>query len=62
VPVVMHSLHDVHEVNAYRAVHVCLSICIIQLENRWTDLDEIWLDIMPLGTSVKSYFTVSYNW
>jgi hypothetical protein len=38
--------HDVLEMNAYRAGHVCLSVCpsvrMIQLENRWTDLDEIW--------------------
>jgi hypothetical protein len=27
----MHSLHDVHEMNAYRADHVCLSVRTIQL-------------------------------
>jgi hypothetical protein len=38
----MRSLHDVHQMNAYMADHVCLSVRMIQLENRWTDLDEIW--------------------
>jgi hypothetical protein len=27
--------------NLYRAGHVCLSVRMIQLENSWTDLDEI---------------------
>jgi hypothetical protein len=35
---IMHSLHDVHEMNAYGAGHVCLSVHLsvrmIQLENR----------------------------
>jgi hypothetical protein len=35
-------LLDMHEINAYWADHVCLSVRMIQLENRWTDLDEIW--------------------
>jgi hypothetical protein len=38
----MRSLHDVHEMNAYRASHVCLSVRIIILENCWTDLNKIW--------------------
>jgi hypothetical protein len=37
----MRSLLDVHEINGYRAGHVCLSVLMIQLENRLTDLDEI---------------------
>jgi hypothetical protein len=28
--------------NAYRVGHVCLHVRMILLENRWTDLDEIW--------------------
>jgi hypothetical protein len=36
------SLHDVHETDAYSADHVCLSVRMIQYENRWPDLDEIW--------------------
>jgi hypothetical protein len=39
---ILRSLHDVHEMNTSRADHVCLSVRMIQLENRWTDLDEIW--------------------
>jgi hypothetical protein len=35
-------LHDVHEMNAHKADHFYLSVRIIQLDNRWTDLDEIW--------------------
>jgi hypothetical protein len=31
-------LHDLHEMNAERAV---MSVRMIQLENRWTDLYEI---------------------
>jgi hypothetical protein len=38
----MSSLHDAHEINVYRTVHVCLSVRMIQLENWWTDLDAIW--------------------
>jgi hypothetical protein len=36
------SLHDEHEMNAYReAMSVCPSVRKIKLENCWTDLDEI---------------------
>jgi hypothetical protein len=45
----MRSLHDVHEMNAHRAGHVCLSVRMIQLENRWTDLDEIWYGYYAIG-------------
>jgi hypothetical protein len=38
----MCSSHDLHEINAYRVAHVCLSVRMVQLENRWTDLDKIW--------------------
>jgi hypothetical protein len=38
----LHSLHDMHNVNAYWDGHVArLPVHMIQLENRWTDLDEI---------------------
>jgi hypothetical protein len=51
-------LQDVHEMNVYRADRACLSVhpCVrmIKLENRWTDLDEIWyrcayLKILPFN-------------
>jgi hypothetical protein len=58
-------LHDVHEMTAYKTgpVHpsVCLSVCIIQLENCWTDLDEITYDFMPLGSTAKSCISTSYT-
>jgi hypothetical protein len=38
----MRSLRDVHEMKAHTAGHVCLSVRMIQLDNRWTDLDKIW--------------------
>jgi hypothetical protein len=38
----MRSLHDAHEINAYRADYVCLPVRMIHLENRWADLEEIW--------------------
>jgi hypothetical protein len=37
----MRSLHGVNEFNAERTGHVCLSVPMIQLDNRWMDLDEI---------------------
>jgi hypothetical protein len=40
--IIMCSLHDVHELNSRRADRVCPSVRMIQLENRWTDLDEIY--------------------
>jgi hypothetical protein len=45
----MRSLHDVHGKNAYRAGHVCLSVHMIQLENHWMDLDEIWYGHYAIG-------------
>jgi hypothetical protein len=45
----MHSLHSLHEINTYRAGHVCLYVrpsgCVsafLQLENYWTDFYGIW--------------------
>jgi hypothetical protein len=45
----MRSLHDMHEVNAYRAGYVCLSVRMIQLVNRWTHLGEIWYGRYAIG-------------
>jgi hypothetical protein len=36
---IMCSLHNVYEINVYRSD---LSVCMIQLVNHWTDLDDIW--------------------
>jgi hypothetical protein len=37
--IIMRSLHDVHEINAYRADPVRLSVRMIQLEKRWMNFD-----------------------
>jgi hypothetical protein len=52
----MRSLHDVHEMNAYRARHVYVRM--IQLKDRWTDLDEIWYGRYAIGDYPK---IVLYN-
>jgi hypothetical protein len=49
----MSSLYDVHEMNAHRAGLLCLYIRIIQLENRWQDLDEIWYGQYVFGKHPK---------
>jgi hypothetical protein len=42
VVVVVHYLHDAHEMNAYRADHVfCLSVHMNQVKIHWMDLDHI---------------------
>jgi peptidoglycan biosynthesis protein MviN/MurJ (putative lipid II flippase) len=46
---IMRSLHEVHEMNAY-SFYQCLSVCMIQLENHWTDMGErvkFDMDFMP---------------
>jgi hypothetical protein len=45
----MSSLHDVHEMNEYKADHVCLSDRMIQLEKRWTNLDNILYGRYAIG-------------
>jgi hypothetical protein len=55
-----------HEMNAYRAGHVCLSVRLsvrlsirmIQFENHWTDLDELWYGRYVIGDYPK---IVHYN-
>jgi hypothetical protein len=55
----MRSLHVMHEINiyiyihAYRAGHVCPSVRMIHLENRWTDLDEIYYGHYDIGDNPK---------
>jgi hypothetical protein len=55
----MHSLQDVHEMNAYRAGHVDLSVHMIQLENCWMDLDEIWYGSYTIGDYPSHTFQFS---
>jgi hypothetical protein len=55
---IMHFLHDVHEMNACRsAMSVCpcirMSVLMIQLQNHWTDLDEIWYGLYIIGVYPK---------
>jgi hypothetical protein len=52
---IVYSLHDVHEVNIYRADHVCPSTHLsIWFNSRTTG--QIWMkfgtDVMPLGTTL----------
>jgi hypothetical protein len=35
---------------------VCLPVRMIQLENLWTDLYEIWYGLYSTGTTLKSNF------
>jgi hypothetical protein len=49
----MRSLYYVHEMNAYRVDLVCLSARVIQLDNRWTDLDGIWYGCYAIGVYRK---------
>jgi hypothetical protein len=57
----MRSLHDVYEMDAYRAGHVCLSVRMIQLENRWTDFDEILYGRYAIGECMKIVLSNSCN-
>jgi hypothetical protein len=42
---ILRSLHDAHKMNAYRNGR-CLSVHMFQLENRWTDFDKTFKDIL----------------
>jgi hypothetical protein len=44
----MHSLHDVHKITH----ELVMSACVIQLENHWAGLDEIWCG-HAIGTNVE---------
>jgi hypothetical protein len=53
----MLSLYKVHVMKAERAGQSCLTVRLpvrmIQLENRWTDLDEIWYELYTTGVQSK---------
>jgi hypothetical protein len=49
----MNYLHDAHEMNAYRADNVCLSVRTIQLKKLWSVLDEIQYEYYATGNSSK---------
>jgi hypothetical protein len=50
IMLIMRSLHDM---NAYSADYVCLSINMIQLKNCWIDIDEIWYGLYAIGVYPK---------
>jgi hypothetical protein len=59
----MCSLHDVHDINAYRADHVSMTIqprvYMIQLENCLTDFDEHWYGHHATVVNPKIIFLIS---
>lgn len=54
---IMHSLHEVHERNTLQACHIRPSIhqsvCIFQLENSYTDKNEIWYGCCTNGDHLQ---------
>jgi hypothetical protein len=60
----MHPLHDVHEMNAYGAGRVSMSVHMFQLDSRWTDVMTFDMESMPLEATLKLvffFFLISYN-
>jgi hypothetical protein len=49
--IIMRSLHGMH-------MGLVMSVCMIQLENCWTDLDQIWYGCYAIGEYPE---TVLYN-
>jgi hypothetical protein len=49
----MHYFNDVHDMNAHRGGHICPSVRMIQVENRLTNLDEIWYGRYATGANPK---------
>jgi hypothetical protein len=56
----MHFLHDVREMNAYRTGHVCLSARLNSITGGLI-LIKYDTDFMPLKTIIHSYFLISYS-
>jgi hypothetical protein len=48
ITIIMHALHEVHKMQAYRGGHICSSACpstcMFLLGKCWTDLHEVWND------------------
>jgi hypothetical protein len=57
---IMRSLHDVLEMNTYKADYVCLSAWFNSRTARrtWMKYD---IDVMRLGPTLKSYSSISNN-
>lgn len=52
----MHYLRNVHDTNVCKTDGVCLSVSMINLENRWTGIYEIWYDLLRLEeATLESY-------
>jgi hypothetical protein len=60
VSIILRSLHDVLEINTYRAGHDRLSprFGLRTVGRIWM---KFGMDIMPLGSTLKSYFSIFYN-
>jgi hypothetical protein len=56
----MRSSHDVHDINAKRACHVCLSAWFNK-KTAGQNWIQFGMDIMTLVTTLKSYFYISHN-
>jgi hypothetical protein len=54
-------LYDEHELNAYSVLHVCLSVRVIQVENRWANLDETRHGLYAIGVYHKIVLLNFYN-
>jgi hypothetical protein len=52
-------LHDVHN---GLIVSVRLSVRMFQLENRWTDFDEIWYGRSSIRGHTTHFFLILYIW
>jgi hypothetical protein len=57
----MHYLHDVHEINADRAQHVCFFVRMIQFQNLWRTWVKFFYGHYATANYPKTYFSISYN-
>jgi hypothetical protein len=57
-------LYSVHEMYVYRAFRACLSVSTYVWFNSKTGQIRMKFGVyvMQLGTTLKSYFTIFYNW
>jgi hypothetical protein len=57
----VHSLHDVHNMNTYRADHICLSVCFT-----WKTAGRILMkfsvNVMLLEATPELYLVIFHNW
>jgi hypothetical protein len=55
----MRSLYEVHEMTYVAGL--ALSVRVIQLENRWTDLNDICMDVAPINCNRVFQFSTIGN-